>query len=106
MTWIAESDHGSHGQPGSQYHKIFAGVKEAANGQYELHVRDVRGSNQGYLEEHHRSERRFRADDLVDLMERGINAISEDEDFCDNAGKFSAAIRDAIYDTQDSLVEA
>lgn len=103
--WISTDDQGDHGQPGSKFYKCFAGVRRAKNGNYELHVQNVRGSNQGYLEEHYREERKFRHDELADLMQIGLSEIESDEDFRDHLGKFKQAIRNAIYEAQDSEEE-
>ena len=99
--WIATADHGEHGTPGDQFYKCFAGVKRAKNGQYELHVRSVYGSNQGSLEEHGRDERKFRADTLDEVMRVGISEIRGDEDFEKHNSKFCAAIREAVFEAQD-----
>lgn len=99
--WISTDDQGHSGQPGDGYCKHFAGVRRAKNGKYELHVRNVWGSNQGFLEEHGRVERKYRADDLDDLLRIGISEIRADEAFADAVGSFSAAVRNAIYAAQD-----
>ncbi len=88
--------------PGTGYHLHFAGIKRAPKG-YELHVRNIWGSNQGYLEEHGRIERRYRATDLDQLMQEGLAAISQDSDFESDTDKYLAAIRDATYDAQDAI---
>lgn len=98
--WIASDDQGSRGTPGQQFSQIFAGIKRAKNGQYELHVRSVWGSNQGYLEEHGREERKFRADSLDDLLKIGIAELRGDEAFADP--RFAQAIRNATYEAQDA----
>lgn len=100
--WIATDDQGDEGSPGDSYSKYFAGLRRAKNGQYELHVRRIWGSNQVYLEEHGRHERKFRADNLTRLLAIGISEIRGDDDFADQADKFARAIRNAIYAAQDA----
>ena len=102
--WIATADKGDEGQPGGNYCKQWAGVMLTPSGQYELHVRHVWGSNQGYLEEHGRIERRYRADTLEEVMQIGIEQIRADEEF-EEAGPFVAAIRDAVYDAMDHVID-
>jgi hypothetical protein len=99
--WIAEDDQGFCGSPGQQFWKIWAGVCLAKNGQYELHVRSVSGSNQGHLEEHYRHERKFRAPSLDELLRIGIAELrGDDEEFRDP--RFAQAVRNAIYEAQDA----
>lgn len=99
MSWIATDDQGQTGTPGDGYVKKFAGVKKAPGGRYELHVRSVWGSNQGYLEEHGREERKFRADTLDELLAEGLDGIRDDDAF-DDPG-YRQAIRNCIYEAQD-----
>lgn len=94
---------GERGTPGQQFSKMFAGIKRAKNGQYELHVRSVSGSNQGHLEEHERHERKFRADTLDELLRIGIAELRGDETFADP--RFAQAIRNAVYEAQDADAE-
>lgn len=101
MPWISQSDHGSTSNPGDYYCKKFAGIKKAANGQYELHVRKITGSNQGHLEEYDRIERRYRSGTLEALLKIGIEETLRDKAFGTDSD-FLAAIRDAIYDAQDA----
>lgn len=102
--WLGSDDQGDRGTPGQEFSKMFAGVKRAKNGQYELHVRSVWGSNQGYLEEHGREERKFRADTLDELLRVGISEIRGDEAF--ESPKFAQAVRNAIYEAQDAEADS
>lgn len=104
--WIATSDHGDSGHPGSGYNKRWAGVSKAKNEQYQLDVRSVWGSNQGYLEEHGRVERKYRADNLDELMRIGIAEVRADSEFeGEEQSQLVAAIRDAIFEAQDAEAE-
>jgi hypothetical protein len=102
MSWIAESDHGDIGQPGSGYTRFFAGIKRASAGQYEIHVRSVWGSNQGCLEEHGRIQRRYRAATLDELLRVAISEVRADSELADSVSFLCAAIRDAVFDAQDA----
>ena len=108
MNWIATSDQGNGGQPGSGYDKKFAGVIKIKTG-FELHVRDVWGSNQGYLEEHGRTERKYRAATIDAVMRVGIAEIrQESDDVFDSATKSAlvAAIRETCFAAQDKAEAA
>ncbi len=98
--WIATSDHGDMGTPGTQYVKKFAGVKKVNDG-YELHVRHVWGSNQGYEEEHGRVERVYRSEWPLELLDLGVSEIRNDSHF-EGDDDFVAAIREAMYEAIDA----
>lgn len=100
--WIAKVDYGDKSRPGEQYTERIAAIKRAKNGQFELNVISVWGSNQGYLQEEGRIERRYRAENLDELLRIGISEIRDDDDFSGNSGPFVAAIREAIFDAQDT----
>lgn len=100
---LGYSDHGSTGQPGSGYVKFVAFVERIKTG-YQLDVRHVWGSNQGYLEEHGRIERKYRARSIDELMRVGIAEVrQEDEEVFDGAtkSKLVAAIREACFEAED-----
>jgi len=100
---LGYSDQGDSGQPGSGYVKFVAFVTAAKTG-YQLDVRHVWGSNQGYLEEHGRIARKYRARDIDELMRVGIAEIrQEDDDVFDGAtkSKLVAAIREACFEAED-----
>lgn len=99
--WIGEGDESSRGQPGTQFVTRWAGVRKAKNGQFELVVKWAWGSNQGYLEEHGRDERRFRADDLDGLLRIGISELKGETEGFEDA-RFAQAVRSAIYQAQDA----
>lgn len=58
------------------------------------------GSNQGYLEEHDRHERRYRADSLAELLAVGISESRSDPDM--NDPELVQAIRSAIFEAEDN----
>ena len=104
--WIAWVDKGKGGMPGSDYSDMIAGVRLVRPGRFELYVRAAWGSNQGYLEEHRRIEREFRAGSLDDLMRIGITEIRQDAEFlADDAAKLVAAIREACFEAEDKVQE-
>ncbi len=101
MEWLGHYEDGNGSHPGQQYTKWFAGIRRAKNGQYELLVQQTRGSNQGYLEEHGREERQFRADALDELLRIGISEIRDDEAFQPSA-RIAQAIRSSVHGAQEA----
>ena len=101
--WLGSDDQGEMKTPGSQATKMWAGVKRARNGQFELHVQYVWGMNEGYFEEHGREMRRFRADTLEALEWIVISELKGDDLF--SSARFAQAVRNAIYDAQDAEVD-
>ena len=98
---IAEAVQGEYGQPGSSFNLRIATVYRLSGG-YELATTIRWGSNQGYLEEHGRHERRYRAATLDELMRVGVAESRADSDM--NDPELSQAIRSACFDAQDQLV--
>lgn len=101
---LGYSNQGDSGRPGSGYVKFLAIVSTTKTG-YQLDVRHVWGSNQGYLEEHGRIERKYRARSIDELMRVGIAEVrQEDDEVFDGAAKSKlvAAIREACFEAQDA----
>lgn len=100
--WLAYDDQGTYGQPGSQYRKLWAGLRKVGD-RYEMKVVDAYGSNQGHLEEHGRIERRYRhrnEDDLLRIVCAEIDGDAEFDDLAKSALKQAA--RNVMYDVEDS----
>lgn len=102
---ISKANHGSSDGPGGQYTDRIARVKRIGTEtkwQYELYVRSAWGSDQGHYEEHGRTERRYRAASLEDLLDTGISEVRNDTEFDDKeTSQLVAAIREAIFEAQD-----
>lgn len=98
---ISTDDQGHHGHPGQQFSELSATVRKVKRG-YALDVLSRWGSNQGYLEEHGRTERQYRAAELDDLLRIGISEIKDDSDLSDVSASLCQAIRNAIYAAQDA----
>ena len=102
--WIAEDDQGRYGQPGSGYWKMWAGIRKVKRA-HEIKVVSAGGSNQGYLEENYRSERRYRAETIDQLMRVAIAEIRREASNYDSpfspSGPFEAAIRNASFAAMD-----
>jgi len=102
---LGYSDQGERGQPGSGYVKFVAFVAATKTG-YQLDARHVWGSHQGYLEEHGRVGRKYRAQSIDELMRVGIAEVRrEDEEVFDGAtkSKLIAAIREACFEAEDKV---
>lgn len=99
---IGECDKGSRGTPGQSYGTTRARVYALPSGRFELTLLDAWGSNQGYLEEHGRNERRYRADSLSELLRVGVAEVRQDDELKGSVDKLVAAIREAIFDAEDA----
>lgn len=97
---LASELEGSDGMPGTGYCKKVATVYKLSNGRFELETCIRWGSNQGYLEEHGRDQRRYRAVSLQELLSVGISESRNDEKM--NDPELLQAIRSAIFEAEDS----
>jgi len=107
---LGSHDTGNAGQPGASYTDRIARIYLVRPGRFELYVRAAHGSNQGYLEEHARRERTFRASSIDDLMRIGISEVRDDaelEEYCGSSGvaQLVAAIRAACIEAEDAAAE-
>ncbi len=100
---LAEAQEGSRGIPGQCFSLHEAIVSQLANGRFELAIRQRWGNNQGYLEEHGRRERCYRASTLPDLLGVGIAETRSDKDM--NDPQLLQAIRSAIFEAEDQMDE-
>lgn len=101
--WLAESEGGDRGVPGSAYELFHARVRRASSGRFELAVIRETGANKGgRLEAHSSTGRRYRADDLEELLTRSLDDIRQDRELSGVSGMLAAIIRDAIYRAEDA----
>lgn len=99
---VAEATYGDRGQPGSGYRLGDVTVYRTVSGRWEIEVVLRWGSNQGYLEELDRVERRYRARSLDDLLRIAAVELREDGGIPeqDRSGLLQA-VRDAIFEAED-----
>ena len=100
---LAEVIEGSSGTPGTSFCHKGAWVYAISRGRFELQTRIRWGSNQVYLEEHGRHERRYRAGSLEELLAVGIAETRSDSDM--NDPELLQAIRTAIFEAEDGMEE-
>ena len=99
---LGYADTGDEGRPGTGYSKRVAFVTELRPSRYQIDVRSIWGSNQGYLQEEGRVERKYRADSLAELLRVAIAETRGDDEFPSPA-KLCEAIRQAVFEAEDSL---
>lgn len=103
METIGKAGFGSVGTPGDLFRDGVAEVRRSPGGRYELSLLLRWGSNQGYLEEHGRVERRYRARTLDDLLRVAQTELREDGAIDDrDRPEVLQAVRDAIFDAEDA----
>lgn len=103
MEELARVPFGDRGMPGTEYDAGRVTVARVRPGRYALEVVVSWGSNQGYLEEHGRVERRYRAATLDDLLRVAQAELSRDPELSDEErAAAQQAVRDAVFEAEDA----